>query len=612
MVDIRIARPFRQPDAFVPNSAARSRPIVAALDRLADTASGIVRQDRLDDEADREAAHRAEMQRLERERAAKIADRAGAFAEFRAGLDQFANETRVGPEAKPGAAGHADLVAAEVERRTTEFRATLGDDPEVVARFEPLLRGEAASTIGRERAWELAQFGQYQSENFKKFRDSNGIELQKAPTAENFKVAMAQTQMLAEGMKVSGNVSAALMDDAGSYYARTVLDAQLAGGNSEAVRSIVNEGLFDAYLDPKSRAAYLAGADLVDQRAAAEAEQAQREQVAAAREAVKTVQELIAQGAQPTAEQMKAAADAGSVLPPSEQVELAGLAVGVDVAQRTRGWSAAQLMNWSTALQAKVDAGTASQWEQMALKHVRSRYDFVADSEADQNKEIVKTPEGRLQLVNGLASSADRTAAFDAAQRAQPGLGHVMLLPTKAARAMAIQGREIRKAQPDLVPMDKAATTFRLTLGRVAGVLGSEFDDKLGLAADLYAQSASRHGRTKENFDAAGFAEMVQLTMGATWRDGVRYGGIGRINGGAVLLPDNVTEAGFARLIARTDFSGAVDGNKRPIAKSWITGHMVPVWQRDDADGRAVYHLFDENGGRLMHRDGVPFALFVK
>lgn len=612
MVDFIPARTFRRADAFIPNSSQRARSVAASLDRFADTVGGAVRQDAIDTEADKEAAHRAEMARLERERAATIADRAGAFAEFRAGLDQYANESRVGPDAKPGAAGHGDKVAAEVERRTAEFRATLGNDPDVIARFEPLLRGEAAGTIGRERAWELQQFGQYQSTNFQKFRDSNGIELQKAPTAENFKIAMAQTEMLADGMKVSGNVRDALLTDAGTYYARTALDAQLAGGNSEAVRAIIKEGLFDTYLDPKLRETYLKGADLVDQRKAAEVEAAQAEQLKAAREAVKTVQELIAQGAQPTPEQMKAVEAAGAILPDSEKVELAGLAIGVDVAKRTQGWTAAQLKSWENGLQAKVSAGTANQWEQMALQHVRARYESTADREADASKEFVATPQGRLSFVNELSQAPDRAAAFDSAERAQKGLGHIMLLPTKQARQMAIEGREIRKAQPDLVPTDKAQMAFRSTLGRVAGLLGDEFDDKLGIAMDLYAQSASRHGRTKDNFDAAGFANMVQLTMGATWRDGVRHGGIGRVNGGAVLLPDQSTEASFSRSIARHDYAGAVDAQGRAVPKAWIVSSMVPVFQRDDAQGRAVYYLVDGNGRYLQHKDGGPYALFVK
>lgn len=612
MVDFTPARTFRRADAFIPNGSQRARTVVAALDRVADTAVGIVRQDAADDEADKQAAHRIEMERLERERAAKIADRAGAFAEFRAGLDQYANEARVGPDAKPGAQGHGDKVAAEVERRLAEFRETLGSDPEVRARFEPLLRGEAAGTIGRERAWELAQFGQYQGENFKKFRDSQGIQLQKAPTAENFKVALAQTQMLAEGMSVSGNVRDALIDDAGTYYARTALDAQLAGGNSAGVRAIINEGLFDKYLDPKLRETYLRGADLVDQRAAAEAEAAQAEQLKAAREAVATVKQLIAQGAQPTPAQMKAVEAAGGILPDSEKVELAGLAIGVDVARRTQGWSAARLKSFENGLQAKVSAGTASQWEQMALQHVRSRYENAAESEGEANREFVATPQGRLSFVNQLATGPDRAAAFDSAERAQKGLGHVMLLPTKAARQMAIEGREIRKAQPDLVPADKAQLAFRATLGRVSGLLGDEFDDKLAVAMDLYAQSASRRGRTKDNFDAAGFGDMVQLAMGATWRDGVRHGGIGRVNGGAVLLPDQSTEASFSRSIARHDFSGAIDDQKRAVPKSWIVSNMVPVYQRDDESGRAVYYFVDANGRYLQHKDGGPYALFVK
>lgn len=615
MADIRIARPFRQADAYVPNSSARTRPVVAALDRLADTAAGVVRQGRADDEADRQAAHQVEMQRLERERAATIADGAGRFAEFRAGLDQYANETRVAPDAKPGAAGHGDKVAAEVERRAAEFRATLGNDPDVIARFEPLLQGEVASTIGRERAWELGQFGQYQSKNYSKYRDSNGIELQKAPTAENFKVAMAQTQLLVDGMKVSGNVRDTLMDDAGTYYARTVLDAQLAGGNSSGVRAIVKEGLFDTYLDPKLRDAYLQGADLVDQRAAAEAEQAQREQVKAAREAVATVKELIAQGAQPTPEQMKAAEAAGSVLPPSEKVELAGLAIGVDVAKRTRGWSAAQLHSWSAALQAKADAGAASQWEQMALQHVRARYDHAADAEATENKQLVANPEGRIAFAAQLARSPDRAAAYDSGERAHPGLGYVAtVVRAPEGRRRAIEGETIRAAQPDLVPNDKANMQFRATLGRVVAGLGDRYDDVFKVANNIYASLAAEYGVTKDHFNAVAYERAVQMALGAEKRDGVQYGGVARspTTGSAVLLPDNHSASSFARLIARFDFADARDGQNRPIAKSFIVGQMTPVFQYDNDDGRPVYKFIDGNGRALQHKGGGDFLFTVR
>src|SRR3546814_8204602 len=79
-------------------------------------------------------------------------------------------------------------------------------------------------------------------------------------------------------------------------YAEALHDQQAALAQSPASFMI-------KFLTPQERAGLLKAADLVDQRAAAEAEQAQREQVKTAREAVATVKELIAQGAQPTPEQ---------------------------------------------------------------------------------------------------------------------------------------------------------------------------------------------------------------------------------------------------------------------------------------------------------------------
>lgn len=713
MIEPRIARGFRQSGAYVPDGSSASRPIVAGLSRLGSALFGADRQEFADDEADREAAHRIEMAQLERERAATIADRAGALAELRSGLAGFADEARVAPDAKPGAIGHGDKVAAEVERRVTEFRETLGNDPEVTQRFEPLLRGEAAAAIGRERAWELQQFGQYQGDNWKKFRDSQAIELQQVPSGAAFTAAIAQSALLIDGMALPANIRASLKDDAGNLYAKTVLQAQLDGGNSAAVRALislpqlktdvrpkvegninifarptaVNEdgsistvrsisigtdegevliptvaddgtvlsdedaialyertgqhlGIFASaaeatkyaealhgqqaelassparfmtgFLSPQERRAMLTAADLVDQRKEAEASAAQAEQLKAAREVVATVKELIAQGAEPTPEQMKAVEAAGAILPDSEKVELAGLSIGVDVGKRTRGWSASQLRDWRNQMQAKVDSGTASQWEQMALQHIGARYEHAADAEAETNKEAIATPQGRYNFVRQLSGSADRAGAFDTAERASPGLGHVVLLPTRAAQQIAIEGKEIRKAQPDLVPMDKANKEMRALVGRVAGTLGDEFDDKLELAADMYAQSAARRDRTKDNFDGAGFREFVQLSLGATWKDGVRQGGIGRVNGAAVLLPDNQSDASFARELARQSWSDAVDRQGRPVAKAWIVGNMVPLWVRDDENGHPVYHFVDASGGKLMHKGGGEYRLTFK
>ena len=63
---------------------------------------------------------------------------------------------------------------------------------------------------------------------------------------------------------------------------------------------------------------------------------------------------------------------------------------------------------------------------------------------------------------------------------------------------------------------------------------------------------------------------------------------------------------------SRATYDGAVDAQGRAVPKSWIVTQMVPVYQRDDEQGRGVYYMVDRNGRYLQSKDGGPYALFVK
>jgi hypothetical protein len=601
----RIAAPVRQAGRSIIDGSMTSRPIVAGLSRVSNALGNAARVEARDNELDAEAALRLEQQQLERERAAAIADRAGARAELLASLDVFVGEAR--QTAAPGAAGHGERIKQEVEQKLTEFRTTLGNDPEVRERFEPMLRGDAARIVGEERAFELVQFGQYQGDQWKMARDRAAVELQKKPTVETFNRVMQEGEILLAGMKLPGNVTLRLAQEDSSVMGMTLLETQLAAGNSDAVRAVLNsKAPFPIEADDRAR--LLQRADLVDERKAREAEMAASEQRDAARTAVKTVEAIIDSGAVPTKEQMTAVRAAIGALPPDERIEYTAIEIQVGVAQEVQGMAPAQIRARRNFLAERVQSGRASQSEQMQLAAFDRQLDGAEDRAASDVKAALgEGVEGRFALVNQ-AQQQSREDRFAVLEKVEPGLGYVAMLPRPQIRRKALEGGVMRKERKQLVDSKRAERAFAGTVGQALAGQYEGYGAVMNIAMDMYAVDAARLG--KEEFDSNLFDQNVQLALGGVRRDGEWYGGVGEVNGAKVLLPDGVSAPMLRSSIARIDWTGARTGDNRPVSKAFIVGQMRPVIADED-EKYVWYDMVDKAGGVLLGPNGNPFRAKV-
>lgn len=609
MVDFRPTASASSGRMPIPQRGVAGREIARGGAALGEALFGAAMQDRQLDERQRQVDHELQMAELQRARQAEIADAAGRFAELKGGLAIYGEELKVAPGAKPGAAGHAATFATEADRRLKEFADTLSADPEVRSRFQPMIQAAFTEMTTREQAWEIGERGKYQGDQWKKYADGKTIEVQGAPL-DKLLAAIDESTSLAEGMGFTGNVRAAVLDATHRGMAVSWIDSRVAAGQQAEVREILQQGLLDPFLTADLKTRFLDAADRADAQAAHEAEAAASRQRDAARETVKAVQSLLDAGAEPTTAEMNSLYAAAKSLPPDEQIDVAAIGVQRDVNRATRGQTPTQIRRERDRLAAKVEAGTASRAEQMMLKAYGVRLDSAEDAESERISGLLGGggAQGQLAAIEA-TNGLDRESRVSVLEKASPGLGHVALLPTATSRQMAVQGAEIRKAQPDLVDAKEAREAFRQNVGRIGGELGAGYDDKLAVAMNMYAVHVSR--APQDGFNKNLFWQYTNIAFGATKRgDGKWQGGLGTVNERRVVLPDHVTQGELVTAIARTDWSKAQDHRGRPVGKAFITGSMWPELI-EETPTYSKYRMTDAAGNMLTTDGTTPLYLRV-
>lgn len=599
----------------IPQRGVAGREIARGGQQLGDALFGGAMQERQLDERERQVDHDLQMAELGRRRQAEIADAAGRFADIKGQLAVRAEELRVASQ--PGAVGHSAAFDTEVNSKLSEFAGTLSNDPEVQARFKPIVDSARSELTTREKAWEIGEFGKYQGAQWSKFADAAKVDLQATPTLEKLQQALDQSTDLIDGMGVPGNLRAALLDATHRDYVTTVLNAQIAGGPDgvKAAREILKGGMLDPFLTAEIKEKLYLDADRADERARIVADRAEADAQRSAKQTLDGVQKLLDSGVEPTADQMKLAEAAVAQLPPEQRVEYAVMETQLAVNRETRGLGVDEIRHRRDFLRGKVDSGKSTQTEQMMLAAYDKRLDTAEDREAEDSKvNLGAGVTGRIAAVERL-QGRDPETRFRVGEKTEEGLGFAASLPTAASRRQAIEGADVRKNRKDLFD-DKAnkqmREAFRNNIGRVGnGLRGSEYAGREGLAMDLYAAHVARTGKTE--FDRNLFWQYQNIAFGATRRgDGVYQGGLGTVNGGRVELPQEMTPAEFSSFIARSNWPTAVDSRGVKVDKSFITSKMVPVLDDISADGRTYYYqMVGPGGSTLQDKDGRPLRLPV-
>ncbi len=614
MVDFRPAGSARSGRMPIPQRSRGGSDIARGIGQVGDALFNAEMQDRQLDERDRDVDHQLEMAELARKRQAEIADAAGRFAEVKGGLAIYSEELKVAPGAKPGAAGHAAAFAMEADKRLKEFAGTLSADPEVRTRFEPMIQSALTEFTTREKAWEIGETGKYQGEQWKKYANGKNIELQTGAIDKLFS-AIEESTSLAEGMGFTGTQRVAILDATHREMAVSFIDARMASGQQAEIRALLKKGILDPFMTAEMKDKYYTEADRADERAAMTAARAQADAERVARETLGGVQKLLDSGAEPSPQEMKNAEAAAALLPPAQRVELAVMQTQLAINRETRGLGVDDIRHRRDFLRARVDAGKATQEQQLMLRAYDKRLEAAEDREADDTKlELGAGVQGRVAAVERL-QARDPDTRFRVGEKAEAGLGFAATLPAASSRRMAIEGGDARKNRKDLFDeklTKEMRTAFRSNMGSVAtGLQGSEYSGREALAMDLYAADVVRNGRT--GFDAKLFWQYQNIAFGATRRaDGKFQGGLGTVNGRRVELPQEMSDVEFRSFVARSSFAAAVDDAGRAIPKSFITTRMTPQLDEVSADGRTYwYKMVGASGATLKDKDGRDLRLPV-
>lgn len=585
--------------------------IVEGISGLAQTGQKIAVANRQTNDQIDESNFRIAKEEQARARSAMVADRAGALAEMQVDIAEQIQNLRNDTEA--GAYGYEEKAGKLINEKVDAFRTSLGTDPEVVERFEPLIRRYAGETVLREKGWSIDQRSSHEAGQIGKWKSQTANELLTEWSPEKLTSAMEQAAAVTGALDMPGNARKAVLDDINREFTTTSLDHLIESGQTAAAKAILTEGKFDAFLDSEKndKQNYLRKIGIADDQAAREAAIAQSATRDTVRDEIKSIKMRIEAGEVPDQKTMRALETAAKAagLDKSDITGLQLLDEDIAVNRAYQGKSATQINRDLNATRARVASGAASPSEQRSVQRLESLVKARNEQESGQYKDLLKNGlPGRVQILAQLPS--DPQLRFDQAENVEAGLGHIALLGKRPA-GFALEGRELRKSRPDDFGSKKEVHAAALrALGPVSAQLGAEFDDISGVAADIYAATMNSRGRA--GFDEKAYAVSLNIALGATRReDGAMQGGVGTVRGKQVLLPESQTATEFDRDLSRHDFASAIYADQTPATKADILGRFRPEYAGDNDRGQPGYVFVDAQGKRLKHKKGSDYIMRV-
>ncbi|QNQ09245.1 hypothetical protein [Sphingomonas alpina] len=559
--------------------------------------------------------HRIALEEQRRQRSATVANRAAAWAETQAAMAADLDTLRSSSE--PGAAGYKEQADQAITDRLTGFLGTLGDDPEVRQRFEPLVAATGATTRLDEDRWARGERTKQEGANIDTWRDTTGNALMSSPTPEKLEQAFTATDLLYDALDVPGTVKGKLKESAKRGFVQNFLDGRMQAGDWQGPKALLDAGQFDAFLDPAQKVNYLKQAGNAQEQQQREVELAQGRAREEARDAGKAVEAKVKAGIVPTPAELRTtrAQLKAAGVDDAELIEFDALNVKVGV-NRSYGAMVDQpgggerIRRDRDALAAKMAAGKASETEQMMKAQLDDLVTVADKNETEQLKGLMgKGPIGKMQALAQLTGTPQ--ARYEKAETLEPGLGAVSLLGPQGRQA-AIEGKALRQARPkDFGKAADAERSARGMLGPMMTALGPEYRRVVDTAWDIMASNQAKDG--KEGFDEGAMRHAINIAMGATVRpNGALQGGVQRVRGKSVWLPAQMTAPEFDQQLSRTDFSGAVYANGKAVDKADVLASYRPSFVAEGADGRPIYQMVDANGNWLRGKDGSAFVLLPK
>ena len=560
--------------------------------------------------------HRIAMEEERRARAARASELAAELAEEEATIEAELDDLRT--NSKPGAVGYQLEATKLINERYDTFAQKLGEDPEILQRFGPVLAGKRAGLRLREERWERASRAKYQGDNLQRFQDATGNALLADPTPDRLQESIDAGRASIDLLDVDGTTRDAILADVEGGLVRNYLDGLFQQGNHAAVRVQVESGKLDAYIDPKAKTAYLRQADAADRQAQIQIEQQASRVRDEARDAAKAAKARIDAGVVPTPAEMRATRDAmqAAGVDEAELVQFDALSTSVEVNRQYQAVPDETVRRDRDMLLSKQAAGKASDGEQMRLAQLNKLVDARDERAAAGLRETAaRGPQGQLAALEAIDQmGGDAEQRYARAEKLGNGLGAAAMLGP-IERRRAVEGGDIRKARPkDFGDQGKdVGPAMMEALGPVAAALGGQYAEVQATAWNIMTQAVAQRGGV--GFDAEEFKRSVGVALGARRRpqDGAIVGGVGTISHGhKVLLPSWQTAREFDTALAQSPFDNAVYRNGRAAVKADILRNYRPIYAGDDAQGRSIYHMIDAEGGVLQAKNGGPYPLIAQ
>lgn len=563
------------------------------------------------DEQVKEIDHRIAMDEERRQDDALFIEKAAEWAMLEEQTRQCAAELRQEGSYRD----HGERVRQELDTRFRAFDDSLTGNERVRQRFRLGIVQSAARIDAQEEGWARQEGFRVQGQALEATATTRRNQLTRADPAqagEMYAAYIAEGDAIIDAGAYSDEQAAMMKRAYRTQLAPGLNESLFNAGQPEAVQQLVEEGFFDELdLDVGRIGDQVAGErralDLLAQRQ-------QEEVLAKARADADALEAKVKLGINPTQEEFAAVNSAlvAARAPEAERIEFSGLAIEMGLnrqyseANDPDGIAAARA---AMALQGKVAAGTASETEQLAARHLSSVANARAKAAGARRKDMAaQGVQGQMAVLADLDQMPPEQR-FAAANAAKDGLGFVAQLRPEA-RQFALDGREIRKARPKDFGVDADVRgAFTQSVGDFAGMLGGSYDDIMKLAWDLYAGGLSSEGNS--GWDAARFRQSVHVAFGASRRpDGTAQGGLADFNG-RVILPAFQTPDEFERSVRGLTFGPAIYSDGAKAVKADVLDHYRPEYYRDNADGLPVYRMIDDSGRPLLKAGGGIYDFVV-
>jgi len=502
---------------------------------------------------------------------------------------------------------------AKVEADMAALRGELGNDPELLNHYNPLLvrSAEARKTAAYEHVAAVRAKASAEASDQALTVSMNNAETAPDRTSE---FADTMTTSIMANKSIPEALRPLVAHTAAGQVWQKGLAASIRSGRYEAVAKELNAGTYDAILPEGAKDGLLRLADAEGNAAATAARADAAVQTKLLNDKIQSVEAIIGAGGDPGPDVLDALHK--QALAQGDGSAATKLQIWTLQTSTNRQWAGRSMLEkvaGMQSLEADNAAGKLDAKGQIGLAQLRKLISTeTVNIGAKLKPEYETSPQGRQAVAKQL-DALPMDQRWQTAEQIDKGFGAYVLAPANV-RDVAIAGRSDRDWVKDQFKHGKLGhdpvREFRQFMGAAARDRdGSEANGILDVATSLYAYYAKRDGLTE--FNQTRFQMAINMTLGGTLVNGEWHGGLGEYGGNKVQLPSGVSQRTFAATIEKLDYPGAKTASGAALTKAQVLKHYRIAYQGDSEDGsRAVYHFVDPQGLPVLRADGSPYPIY--